>query len=167
MIDTGADALYNPKCSLTWLMTDEQAKSKDKLFGFEGKKIYRIKARESFAKGKNYLMVCGVTERNCTDDRLVHILEEYEKPVEISVSGCDKLVLNKELDLFEGNCSANGSEFMLMLNVDDDNEDYSLSRQLWENLYANFCEWVDNARKFAAEMLIDTADDWLFSAYSD
>lgn len=66
VIDLENRRFYDEKINLEWLMTDQQ-KEDNMLFGFEGDKIYRIKARESTSEGIKRLMVCEVVERDCSE----------------------------------------------------------------------------------------------------
>lgn len=165
VIDTETDRLYNEKTRLRWLMTDEQ-NNENMLFGFEGGKIYRIKARESISEGIKMLMVCEVMERECSESRLEAVLDEYNKAVTISASGCRELVLDKSLNIFEGECIIGNFKFTLMLDIDNA-EDCSECLELWDNIYNDFSAWEKKAREFAAEELLDTADDWGYDIYCD
>lgn len=78
IIDIENCRLYNEEITLEWVMTDEQ-KEENMLFGFEGVKLYHIKARKSISEGIKRLMVCEVVERDCSESRAKAIIDEYNQ----------------------------------------------------------------------------------------
>lgn len=160
LIDTSSDKLYSKECTLTWLITKEQCYSERDIFELGFEKIHRIKARESIENGLRRLLVCDVIERNCTEERLEAVFREYNTPVEISASGCKKLLLNKITCTFEGKCTVGKYKFELCLDVECDDENYSQTLKLWEEIYNSLPCREKEAREFAAKKLITTANDW-------
>lgn len=172
MINTETDELMEGKRRLTWLMTDEQCNSKEKIFGLEAESIYRLKVQESLAftnpfnkevipQGARYL-VREVVERNCSDSRLEEIRKKYQLPVTLHPKGCSELLLDKSLGMFSGDGVWNGCECTVHFDIDHEGAENAKEALLtWDRLQADCDEWDRKARSYAAKELVDTANDWL------
>ncbi|MBQ8514463.1 MAG: DUF2262 domain-containing protein [Ruminococcus sp.] len=172
MVDTESDALIAGRRSLTWLMTDMQRRTDEKIFGLKAEKIYRLKVRESLPliieetgrtieRGAS-LLVCEVVERDCADERLEGILQKYQQPVTLHPEGCGTLLLHKHLGVFSGDGEWNGCVCTVYLDVDTEEAetaDHALA--VWNRLCADAAEWDEKARRYAAGLLTEDAKDWL------
>lgn len=165
------ELLEHPK-SLSWLMTEEERSNRKKIFDLKGETIYRLQVRESLPRlnpfsGKmieqgEQLMVCKVLKRRCHDARLEEILAEYRKPVTIHPEGCEELLLDKALGLYEGAGTWNGCKCHLSLETDkDDVQTAENALAAWKDLLANAADWDKKARVYAAQELTGSANDWL------
>lgn len=171
-IDVQTDQLIRENSSLTWQLTEEECRTKEKIFDLEREHIYRLKVRESLpclneytgeqiGRGA-YLMVVEVMERDAGDSRLEEILKEYRKPVTMQAVGCSKLQLDKSLGMFDGDCQWNGEECMVHLDVDERGAETALDAEATlAKLLSESTAWDEKARAFAALKLVDTANDWL------
>lgn len=172
VIDVATGELIKDKKRLTWLLTDEQCKTTEKIFGLEGEKIYRLKVQESLefvyplfgniVERGAQLWVREVLERECHDDRLQAILEKYQQPVTLQANGCEIMELDKSLGSFFGEGVWNGCECSVSFDVDDENDETAEDAlATWNKLLENCAEWDDKARKYAAQKLVGHANDWL------
>lgn len=175
MIDVETDELVVGKKHLTWLMTEKQRNTKKKIFDIEKEKIYRLKIQENFAYRKEfmgmeteveqgeYLWVREVLERDCQENRLQSILDEFQKPVILQPKGCQELVLDKSLGMFNGEGQWNGCECLVHLDVDEEEAEIAEDAlETWSKLLENSADWDKKAREYAAKELVDNANDWLY-----
>ena len=115
-----------------------------------------------------YFWVKEVLERNCSEKRLNKLLEKYQEPVIISLKNGEKLLLDKSIGIFSGEGSWNGESCRIHLDMDeqdtatlDDAVTADDARETFYKLLENGKEWDDKARKYAAEELTETANEWL------
>ena len=175
MIDVETGELIKEKRHLTWLMSDKQCDTKEKIFNLQKEKIYRLKVREILGYTKEfmgmevkvekgeYLWVREVLERNCHEERLQSILEEFQKPVILQPKGCQELLLDKSLGMFSGDGQWNGCECLVHLDVDEEGvETAETALETWSKLSENSADWDKKAREYAAKELVDNANDWLY-----
>lgn len=170
-IDVETGKMVKEARSLTWLMTEEECRTKEKIFNLSGQRIYRLRVRESLPVENHldghmsgpgrFLMLTEVVERDCKDERLEELLREFQKPVTIRPAGCSELVLDKSLGEFDGDCLWNGEECMVHLDVDGEGfETADESLATLAELMQHSGMWDDRARQFAAVRLVDHANDW-------
>lgn len=171
-IDIKTGELISEDTRLTWQLTEEECRTKEKVFDLEKERIYRLSVRESLPYVHEYtgqnirqgqsLMVVEVLERGCTDSRLEEILKEYIKPVTIQSVGCSELQLDKSLGMFDGDCQWNGEECLLHLDVDERGAETAHDAEATlKKLLSDSAGWDAKARKLAASKLVDNANDWL------
>lgn len=165
------ELLKHPK-SLSWLMTEKERSNRKKIFDLKGETIYRLQVRESLPRPNPFngemieqgrqLMVCKVLKRRCHDIRLEELLAEYRKPVTIHPEGCEELLLDKALGLYEGAGTWNDCKCHLSLETDKDGvQTAENALSVWKDLLTNAAEWDKKARAYAAQKLTENANDWL------
>ena len=154
-IDMKSGELVEGKRRIEWLADDKERRSEKKIYGLEGQKIYQLIVKESlpfeneythdvFEKGY-WLMLVDVVKRNCQNIQLENILKEYQKEVFIQPEGCQKLILDKSL------------------NLDSDGEDLETANEalITFNELMTHCDiWDQKAREYAADELTELANDW-------
>ncbi|MBR6769689.1 MAG: DUF2262 domain-containing protein [Lachnospiraceae bacterium] len=178
VIDMKTDELIEGKRRLTWLLTDQQCNSKEKIFELEAESIYQLKVQESFAftnpfsqevipQEESYL-VREVVERNCYDSRLEEIRKKYQLPVTLHTKGCSALLLDKSLGIFSGNGVWNSCQCTVHFDVDHEGAETAKEALCtWDKLLLDCAEWDRKARSYAAKELMDTANSWILDAIEE
>ncbi len=174
MIDVATNEFIEEKRKLTWLMSEEECRTEEKIFSVKGEKIYRLKVRENYAytteffgqknevKQGNSLWVQEVLERDCFEERLQAVLEAYQKEVVLQAVNCEKLLLDKSLNLFCGEGSFNGCDCSVNFDADGEREQTANdAMKTWAELSKDSAKWDKEARAYAAKKLVDNANDWL------
>lgn len=170
-VDLSTGELYNEKGRLEWLFM----KSADqKGWGFDFKKynIYHIKARknipvkleENMLKTlNNCYMITEVIDDGKSDPRLEELKESYSKPVYIDDPKLGRFTLNRQFSNFEGSVNWLGKNCTVFIELDE--EDSDTANKAFSHL-KDICSdaenWDIKFRKYAAEELIDLANDWLY-----
>ncbi len=153
------------KCdgSLIWAITDEEANKRSFDDRFSTCCIYRILARhkrlknnEELTKLNNQWYVLKVIESNVTNEELEEVLSEYKKPVVITDDILGELTLNKNLDIFTGTVMWGNDEVSISI----DEEDCSAAIDACKKMLSQYEKWDKEARKIAADILTETANDW-------
>lgn len=170
-IDIATQELVKKKCVLQWLVSERGRKTQKKGFGLAKQKIYKLKVRASLPfvhpythkemEAGRWLMVVDVLERDCAQPQLQELLKEYQKEVSIQPKGCQKLVLNKSLRIFQGDGDFHGQSCSITLDADEEQDSAEAALSVWNELYENAADWDDRGRRYAAEALTDLANDWL------
>lgn len=171
LVDMATGQLKEEKAVLQWQMTEEECQAEGKVFGIEREKIYKLKVRESLPTINEYigkemkqgqcLWLLEVLERDCCEDRLEAILKEFQRPVTIQPIGCEELLLDKNLWLFSGKGNWTGEICGVHLEADEaGSESAKEAEAIWQKLLEDSEKWDEQARRFAAENLIDSANDW-------
>jgi hypothetical protein len=158
---------------IVWPLTEEELKEYGRTWPYHFKDgvIYRIKARELIDKtvpeGRlasyyNRFMVVKVMEENVQHEDLLAILTEYRKPISISDPVLGTFDLNKNLRIFQGHISWFGNGILVSLDVViDDSDSWTKAMNVLRTLFEQQ-EQKDLAfRTFAAEQLVELANDWL------
>ena len=91
------------------------------------------------------------------DPDLKAILEEQKKPVTFWEDGLGTFTLNRSVDWFETEVDWLGTEISLTI---DRNEDRASCVQNAKTLLAAMAEWDKRVREYAADELLDLANDW-------
>ncbi len=91
------------------------------------------------------------------DPDLKAILEEQKKPVTFQEDGLGTFTLNRTVDWFETEVDWLGTEISLIFDMDQDRADCV---QNAKTLLASAAEWDRRVREYAADDLLDTANDW-------
>lgn len=170
-MDMKTGKVITGKTRLTWQLTDEVCRTKEKIFNLQQEQMYQLIVRESLPVSSSsekenscrikYLMVVDVVKRDCENSYLKEILAEYQKPVTISPRGCSELLLDKHLEMFDGNCIWNGESCGLHLDVDEEGaKTADEAVAVLEILLSQSEIWDNKARKYAAAELTDLAKDW-------
>ncbi|MBQ2802936.1 MAG: DUF2262 domain-containing protein [Lachnospiraceae bacterium] len=171
MVDLATKELIEEKCTLEWQLTEQECESPQKLFALQREAIYRLRVQESLPfmneyigkemKRGNSLWVKEVLERDCKEERLQAILEEFRKPVTVMPEGCKELLLDKSLGIFCGEGSWNGEECQVNLEVDEEGAQTATDALATLKRLMEECKsWDDKARKYAAVELTQNANDW-------
>jgi len=169
VVDVATGELIEKKRSLNWQMTETE-NNNGKVFDIQGETIYRLRVQESLPflsigneeipRG-NTFWVRAVLESDCSEVRLEKILAEFRKSVILRLDSGEELLLEKSLGLFSGEGHWNGEQCLVNMDVDEDGAVTAKNAlETWKQLIANSKEWDDKARKFAAEVLTDNANDW-------
>ena len=171
IVDVATGGLTEDKCYLTWQMTEKERLKSKKTFNLKGETIYRLMVQESLpfinqytgleVKRGNYLWVREVIKEDCHEDRLEEMLAEYRRPVKLQPEGCKELVLDKSLGMFSGDGIWNGEDCYINLDVDEEGAQTAKDAcDTLKKLMDNCKEWDEKARKYAAEMLTENANEW-------
>lgn len=160
---------------LSWL-----AHEKDKdgwIYHLKDLTIYHIKCRkikpEKVMKNAqprffNNFMLTEVVEREVENPALLKLLEKYKEVVVIEDGDCGTFTLERHFNWFAGTVDWLGEDCHVTLECDEENgttADQALAQ--FRKIYANFKEWDQKFRAFAAEKLAENANDWQDEGYDD
>ena len=160
---------------LSWL-----AHEKDKdgwIYHLKDLTIYHIKCRkikpEKVMKNAqprffNNFMLTEVVEREVENPALLKLLEKYKEVVVIEDGDCGTFTLERHFNWFAGTVDWLGEDCHVTLECDEENgttADQALAQ--FKKIYANFKEWDQKFRAFAAEKLTELANDWQDEGYDD
>lgn len=169
-IDATTGKLVETLTYLRWDLTESDAKHSAKMHNLKGESIYRLLVRSSVAFTAHWgaeipagrsLFVVKVLERNCKDERLAKILEEYKKPRTVTLSDSTVLDFCHDPNWYSGIIDWLGGECNVMLHADD--EDFANADEavkIMEQLLADKEQWDKKAREFAAKEMTSLANDW-------
>lgn len=156
---------------MEWPVTDEERNSEKGWGRFGKEQICRVKVRKLLdeyvpnhitPEKFNCWAVTDVLEPSASCTELEAVLEEYKKPVVIEDKVLGTLTLNREFDMFETNFSWNGTEILLMLEVNPESKSsWNRARTAAKKLIAEQEAWDKATREFAAKKLTELANDWL------
>ena len=124
---------------------------------FKALGIYRVLVRPA-VEGENDWMMVKVRGKG-SDARLAAIAEEYAKPVVVQTA-VGEFTLNRNYDWFEGQVDWLGEQSDVMLDVEEGATDAPELFAKLEGIIANAAEWDAKVRGFAADELLDGANDW-------
>ena len=160
---------------LSWL-----AHEKDKdgwIYHLKDLTIYHIKCRkikpEKVMKNAqprffNNFMLTEVVEREVENPALSKLLEKYKEIAVIEDGDCGTFTLERHFNWFAGTVDWLGEDCHVTLECDEENgttADQALAQ--FRKIYANFKEWDQKFRAFAAEKLAENANDWQDEGYDD
>ncbi|MBU5213801.1 DUF2262 domain-containing protein [Heyndrickxia oleronia] len=140
---------------LEWLVDDEEWEKTRDLLGMNS--IARLQVR----KAEKSMMLVSVIEKDYRDDELEIILQESLKPVFYNDDVLGIFELNKGIKVFEKDISWAGEEGYLYF---DWNEDRTVMHSALKTAYELFKEqdkWNRKIRGYAAEELVELANEWL------
>lgn len=150
--------VIDEKYSLESLVDDDGLK---KLRGIIGKEsIIRVKVSKSSDESKNYFKLIEVIDNLYEDDELNEILQEALKPVFYYDDILGRMELNKTINVFETDVDWIGSKVNISF---DNNIDETIIKDYISTaheLYNNKMEWSKKVISYAAEKLLDLANDW-------
>lgn len=162
------------KSSLNWYVEDYKS---DNNFP-NGDIIYRIKGRLprlldgdkpwiNSERRMSSLYVTEIISDNEKNDFLENLLTEYRKEVSINSEVLGKLILDKEVNLYETENDVEwcGDNIKIQLTADEDNVNELLA--VAEEFYKNRQEWDRKIREYASKELTELANDWLEEEYYD
>jgi hypothetical protein len=171
-IDIASNELKMEKGRINWLISEEERTEKgcDSPYYLQKGGIYRLKIRKMIEKtlfsgilppDYNRFMLVEVLEENVQNKELLDVLTEYRKPVIISDKILGEFTLNKDLVIFEGKISWLKSQITISMKVKiDDKNTWTKSTDALLTLFKQQEQNDLDFRNFAAEELIDLANDW-------
>lgn len=165
VIDLASGQLSTDTCRICWQLTDAECQTEERIFDLHDLSIYRLRVQESlptpYLVQGEYLWVTEVLDRDCQDARLGELLAAYKTPVVLEADGCSPLTLDKSLDLFCGEGQWAGENCLIHLEVDaPEAQTADNALRTLQILLADSANWDRKARQFAANELVDNANDW-------
>ncbi|OZI12968.1 hypothetical protein CEW92_03715 [Bacillaceae bacterium SAS-127] len=140
---------------LEWLVSDQEwGKTKELL---TANTVVKLQVR----KAESSMMLVQVLETPYKDDELESVLQEAMKPVFYQDEILGEFELDKRVKTFEKRISWAGAECDLCF---DWREDEHIMKSALETAYALFkeqSEWSIKISMYAAEELVELANDWL------
>ena len=91
------------------------------------------------------------------DPDLKAILEEQKKPVTFWEEGLGTFTLNRQVDWFETELDWLGTEISLTIDMEEEREEALRNAK---TLLASAAEWDKRVREYAADELLELANDW-------
>ncbi|MCO6046682.1 DUF2262 domain-containing protein [Aeoliella sp. ICT_H6.2] len=93
------------------------------------------------------------------DEALIAVREELKKPVVVSTKLFGDLVLNRQVEWFEGTAIWNGEKVPIAFDTD---EELGITKQLQtaEELFQDSAKWGELIAEFAAKENLSVANDW-------
>lgn len=152
---------------LEWMVKNSD---EDDKYGFDlkGMTIYRVRVRKCIEKElkpnvlpliNNLYLLIDVVESDVSDQRLEHIRDLYMTPVYID-DEAGHFKLNRELEWYEGTIDWLEKECSVMLGLDDDKDTAQQSLAVLRRLLADLKNWDNKLRSFAADTLLDAANEY-------
>ncbi|MBQ6532610.1 MAG: DUF2262 domain-containing protein [Solobacterium sp.] len=134
---------------------------KGKNYHFDKYGIYRVRAsRQEPAAGLPRWLVRDVLAKDVQDTDLLAWKEHYLTPKVIERQGVE-LTLNRDFGQYEGYLSKDGYECNVYLETADrGDEDVGRAGELYDDIVSRLAWWDEQARQYAAEKLLETANDW-------
>lgn len=139
-------------------------------YDFQSFEIYHIQARKSIpvvlqehtvAAWNHRYLVCKVMKKNVSDPRLNAMQARLKQPIVIE-DAMGKFILNRQFSCFESDVDWLGTSCNVLLNTDEeDGETAEKALEKFHMLYADLTEWDHRFRAYAAEKLVESANDWL------
>ena len=152
--------------TLVWPITEDEHNGTMGFGRFCPELVYKVKVRKMKAEHCTNLPtppLCVVAvlnmDENCPE--LMPLLEEYRKEVELEDEELGTFVLNKDLEMFEGDIDFFDNIITLYLEVDaQDQETWTLALNAVEDVFSKdgYCE--GELRGVAGKELTDRANDW-------
>ena len=149
---------------MEWLVTVEDSK-KNFIYNIEKYHIYRLKVKE--ADSDNFLLI-DVLERDLKNELLKETLKECEKKAAIVIEEPDlgKFILDKNLKVFLSKMDWLNlkRQIDVSLNIGENTRIKALEKvgaffNTLEKLFANKKEWDKKLKVYAAENLVDLANE--------
>lgn len=156
-IDLTDNSLFKKSIRLEWIV-----EGKDWKYYFKPQTAYRIKVRPQKPEGKsNYkhlFLLVEVLEEDVQDERFDEILKEYN--TKVSYEDDDfYFELNREYECFEGAMQYQGEDIELTVEAEDLDELKEILNP-FRTTIKDFETWLSGIKKFAAEELVELANDW-------
>ena len=163
-IDCTTNELHKNKTKIEWLVTVEDSK-KNFIYNIEKYHIYRLKVKE--ADSDNFLLI-DVLERDLKNELLKETLKECEKKAAIVIEEPDlgKFILDKNLKAFLSKMDWLNPKRQIdvSLNIGENTRIKALEKvgaffNTLEKLFVNKKEWDKKLKVYAAENLVDLANE--------
>ena len=163
-IDCTTNELHKNKTKIEWLVTVEDSK-KNFIHNIEKYHIYRLKVKE--ADSDNFLLI-DVLERNLENELLKETLKECEQKAAIVIEEPDlgKFILDKNLKAFLSKMDWLNlkRQIDVSLNIGENTRIKALEKvgayfNTLEKLVVNKKEWDKKLKLYAAENLVDLANE--------
>lgn len=170
-IDNDTGELIKQEGRLEWLIKNDPDR---KGWGFDFKQygIYRLLVRKCIPKVlapyesaymNNRYMLIKILEEDVQNEKLLELKEELSKPVVIDTP-YGEFALDRSMSWFEGEIEHDGLTFTAYLETDEDNGDTADGARVALIKALDDFENFDKMNKeFAAENLVDLANEWLES----
>lgn len=168
-VNTQTGELSEEKGRLEWMVPNPPGRT-GWGYDFRQYQIYHIRARKNIpitltpdmlSTMNNCYMVVEVLEENIQETRLDAIREHLMKPVTIKDAVFGTFVLDRQFSDFEGTVDWLGTECSVSLETDEqDGDTAGKAYAHLQELYKNRAEWDDKLRQFAAEELLELANEW-------
>ncbi|MBP1916555.1 hypothetical protein J2Z23_003537 [Lederbergia galactosidilyticus] len=140
---------------LGWLVDDKEWEESKAIL--KKNSIVRLQVRLA----KNSMMLVKVLENNFHDDELNIILEKSLEPVFYVDGILGEFELFKSVNLFEKQIVWAGEEGQLYFDWDKDEKEMAAALSTAHELFHHQEEWSGKIKLFAAEELVELANDWL------
>lgn len=149
--------VINEKYKLESLVDDEGLKELKDLIKKES--IIRVKVSMCKDSSMKYLKLVEIIDTSYEDKELNEILQESMKPVFYEDDILGKMELDKGVDIFQTSIDWIESKISISFNNGDEDsiKDYVSTAH---DLYNNKADWNEKIISFAAEELLDLANDW-------
>lgn len=140
---------------LEWLVDDEEwQRSRDSL---EANTVVRLQVRRS----ETSMMLVHILETGYRDNDLEIILQESLKPVFYVDELLGEFELDKGVKLLERRIAWAGEEGSLYVDWNEDTDIVKSAVETAHILFKDQAEWSTKIRRYAAEELVELANDWL------
>ena len=149
------EPVIKEELQLEWLADDKEFKRTRDLL--KDNSVVRLQVR----KGGNSVMLVKVLETSYQDDELEGILPESLKPVYYHDEVLGQFKLIKSVKIFEKEISWAGEEGRLSFDWYEDNDRMKSALETAYALFEQQDEWSQKMKEYAAEELIELANDWL------
>ena len=156
-IDLADNSLHTKSIRLEWIV-----EGKDWKYYFKPQTAYRMKVRPQNPKRKSnsrhLFMLVEVLEEDIHDKRFGKILKEYNTEV-IYEDEDFYFELNRVFDCFEGAIRYQDEDIDLTIETEELDELKEILNT-YKTAIKDFEGWIDKIKKFAAEQLVELANDW-------
>ncbi|SDY21552.1 hypothetical protein SAMN05421736_101684 [Evansella caseinilytica] len=152
---SGSKSVVQEERQLEWLADDDAWKKMRAIL--EANAVVKLHVR----KGEQTLMLVKVVDTAYQDAELQRILQESLKPVYYKDEILGIFELDKAVKLYEKNITWTGQEGKLYFNWEDDERQMKASLETARNLFQHQAKWDTKIRAFAADELVELANDWL------
>ena len=173
-VDCQTGALHTGDGRIVYPVSDEESDAGGILDRFRREAVYRLKARKRIphkipegvtASSQNQFLIVEVLEEDPPCPALEEVLAEYRRSVVVTDEVLGELILDKDLDMFEGEVLWCGEQICLSLEVDAADEGtWADARRAMRVMLAEQDRWDRDMRASAARELTELACEWRESA---
>jgi hypothetical protein len=140
---------------IQWLVDDKEWQETRNMI--DAYTIVKLQVR----RGESSMMLVDLLDPAYKDNELERILDEAKKPVYYHDEILGKFTLEKGVKLFEKRASWNGEECYLCFDWNEDSHIMKSALETAHTLFNEQNEWARKIRTYAAEELVELANDWL------